>query len=142
MFPERIHADIEPRLVCKFCEIWMTGNKQTRALITGQKNFRWLARSRFFADRVQNLSGPAPDNDVHATSYNSAGSIRIRMKFGVLRVYCLELALTDFGRGPLTAEIDWPVWAPQQISTGFASCLRYFRDLINNIQQRAPRTFG
>jgi len=62
MFPERIHADIEPRLVCKFCEIWMTGNKQTRALITGQKNFRWLARSRFFADRVQNLSGPAPDN--------------------------------------------------------------------------------
>jgi len=27
--------------------------------------------------------------------------------------------------GPLTAEIDWGVWAPQQISTGFASWLRY-----------------
>jgi len=30
--------------------------------------------------------------------YNSTGSKRIWMKFGALRVYCLELALTDFGR--------------------------------------------
>jgi len=37
MFSERIHADIEPRLVCKFREIWLTGNRQTRALFTGQK---------------------------------------------------------------------------------------------------------
>jgi len=28
------------------------------------------------------------------------------------------------------------------MSTGFASWLRYFRKLINGIQQRAPRTFG
>jgi len=32
--------------------------------------------------------------------------------------------------------------APQQISTDFASWLRYFCDLINSIQQRSPRTFG
>jgi len=44
--------------------------------------------------------------------------------------------------GPLRAEISWRVGAPQQISTGFASWLRYFHDLINTIQQRAPRTFG
>jgi len=25
MFPERIHGDIDPRLVCKFREIWLTG---------------------------------------------------------------------------------------------------------------------
>jgi len=31
-------------------------------------------------------------NDVHESSYNSAGSERIWMKFGALRVYCLELA--------------------------------------------------
>jgi len=37
-------------------------------------------------------------NDVHASGYNSAGSERIWMKFGTLRAYCLELALTDFGR--------------------------------------------
>jgi len=37
MFSKRIHADIEPRLVCKFREIWLTGNRQTRALFTGQK---------------------------------------------------------------------------------------------------------
>jgi len=27
--------------------------------------------------------------------------------------------------GPLTAEIGWPVWGTQQISTGFASWQRY-----------------
>jgi len=37
-------------------------------------------------------------NDVQASGYNSAGSERIWMKFGALRVYCLELALADFGR--------------------------------------------
>jgi len=39
-------------------------------------------------------------NDVHAFGYNFAGSERIWMKFGELQVYCLELALTDFGRDP------------------------------------------
>jgi len=43
-------------------------------------------------------------NDVHASGYNSAGSIRIWMKFGTLRAYCLELALTDFGRDPRRSE--------------------------------------
>ena len=31
-------------------------------------------------------------NDVHAFGYNSGGSERIWMKFGELRVYCLELS--------------------------------------------------
>jgi len=36
-------------------------------------------------------------NDVRACGYNSAGSERIWMKFGELRVYCLELDdFTDF----------------------------------------------
>jgi len=39
-------------------------------------------------------------NDVHAFGYNSARSEQIWMKFGALWVYCLELALTDFGRDP------------------------------------------
>ena len=30
--------------------------------------------------------------------------------------------------GPLTAEIDWPVWGTQRISTGFACWLRYCTD--------------
>jgi len=37
-------------------------------------------------------------NDAHAFGYNSAGSKRIWMKFGELRVYWLELSLTNFGR--------------------------------------------
>jgi len=36
-------------------------------------------------------------SNVHAFGYNSTGRERTRMKFGELRVYCLELALTDFG---------------------------------------------
>jgi len=39
-------------------------------------------------------------NDIQAFGYNSAGSQRIWTKFGTLRVYCLALALTDFGRDP------------------------------------------
>jgi len=31
--------------------------------------------------------------------------------------------------GPLTAEIGWRVWGPQQISTGFSSWLRYCTDV-------------
>ena len=36
--------------------------------------------------------------------------------------------------GPLTAEIGLGVWGPQQISTGFASWLRY----CNDVAQRIP----
>jgi len=43
-------------------------------------------------------------NDVRAFGYNSAGSERIWMKFGELRVYCLELALIDFGCDPRRSE--------------------------------------
>jgi len=39
-------------------------------------------------------------NDVRAFGYNSAGSERIWMKFGELRVYGLELSLANFGRDP------------------------------------------
>jgi len=45
-------------------------------------------------------------NNVHASGYNSAGSKRIWMKFGALRVYCLELGLADFGRDPRRRESD------------------------------------
>jgi len=43
-------------------------------------------------------------DDVHAFGYNSAESERIWMKFGELRVYCLELALIDFGCDPPRSE--------------------------------------
>ena len=47
-------------------------------------------------------------NDVHAFGYNFAGSERIWMKFGELRVYCLELALIDFGRNLRRSESGRP----------------------------------
>ena len=43
---------------------------------------------------------------------------------------------------PLTAEISQRVWGTQEISMRFASLLYYFPNLINSIQQRAPRTFS
>ena len=45
-------------------------------------------------------------NDVHASGYNSAASVRIRMKFGALVVYCREMALTDFDAIPQKRERD------------------------------------
>jgi len=36
-------------------------------------------------------------NDVRASGYNLVGSEPIWLKFGALRVYCLELAVADFG---------------------------------------------
>jgi len=43
-------------------------------------------------------------NDVDTLRYNSAESEWIWMKFGALRVYCLELALADFGHDPHISE--------------------------------------
>jgi len=55
-------------------------------------------RSSSFAEYCKHFV--ARLNDVHAFGYNSAGSEWIWMKFGELRVYCLELSLTNFGRDP------------------------------------------
>ena len=41
MCSERIHGDIDPRPVCKFREIWLTGNRQSRALFTEQKKTKF-----------------------------------------------------------------------------------------------------
>jgi len=70
-YSERIHHVTESHLVCKFREIWLTGNRQSRALFTWQKNnFCKVSRSRFCADRAQNLSGPAPNNKSSQISSN------------------------------------------------------------------------
>jgi len=47
-------------------------------------------------------------NDVHAFGYNFAGSERVWNKFGERRAYCLELAMTDFGRDPRRSESGRP----------------------------------
>ena len=40
--------------------------------------------------------------------------------------------------GPLAAEIGWRVWGPQQISTGFASSIRYCSDIA---QRKSNQTW-
>ena len=44
--------------------------------------------------------------------------------------------------GPLTVEICWRVWAPQQISTGFASWLRYCTDVAQRRSTKLCTMFG
>ena len=61
-------------------------------------------------------------NDVHASGYNCAGSVPIRTIFGVLRVYCFELALTNFGRDP------------RRSKTGTASGIFVFFCPVNNVR--------
>jgi len=86
MFSERIYGDTDPRLVCKYRDIWLTGNRQSRALFTGQKkqNFGLLCRSRFCADRAQNLSGPAPDTIVGVAQISSE-SVHFRRRYSRAR---------------------------------------------------------
>ena len=58
-FSKKLFHLTEPRLVCKFREIGLTGNWQSRALFTWQKQkFRKVSRSPFCEDRA----GPAPNN--------------------------------------------------------------------------------
>jgi len=65
-----------------------------------------ITRQRSFAEYWKYFV--ACFNDVHALGYNFAASERIWMKFGELQVYCLELALTDFGCGPCRSESGRP----------------------------------
>jgi len=44
--------------------------------------------------------------------------------------------------GPLTAEIDWRVWAPQQISSGLTSWLRYCSDVTQRRWTKLCTMFG
>jgi len=77
MFSERIHADIDPRLVCKFREIWPTGSRWNRVCLPDKKkqNFGSRSRSRFCADRANNLSEPDPDNLFGVSQISSIRSL-------------------------------------------------------------------
>ena len=66
--------------------------------ISHRNAFITRRRSSSFAEYCQHFV--ARLNDVHAFGYKSAESERIWMKFGQLRVYGLELSLTNFGRDP------------------------------------------
>jgi len=65
-----------------------------------------FSRQRSFAEYWKYFL--APFNDVHAFGYNSTEGERIWMKFSELRVYCLELALADFGRDARRSESGRP----------------------------------
>jgi len=80
----------------------MTSFVKINQTIANMWRFNYSAKKLKLRRVLQILCGNfvARLNDVHAFGYNSAGSERIWMKFGELRLYCLELSLTDFGRDP------------------------------------------
>ena len=73
--------------LCKFREIWPTGSRWNRALFNGQKkqqNFGSCSRSRFCADRAQNLSGTAPNNILGVPQISSK-SVHFRRSYSRTR---------------------------------------------------------
>ena len=60
----------------------------------------------------------------------------------VKQQYLLHMSAQYVNFGPLTAEISLPVWGTQQISTGFASCLRYCSDVAHRRPTKLCTMFG
>jgi len=104
-------------LIC--CELWLA--KQSRVyfvvvvviVVAVGTVTNWLnlalaifTQRRSFAEYWKYFV--AHFNNVHVFGYNSTGSERIWMKFGELQVYCLKLALTDFGHDPCRSESRRP----------------------------------
>jgi len=97
-------------MICVWCQpYWLL--RRPRYALRQTKQLYWqpyamqrnlFTRRRSFAEYWKHFV--ARFNDVYASGYNSARSERIWMKFGVPWVYCLELALTDFGRDPCRSE--------------------------------------
>jgi len=101
MFSKMIHGDIDPRLVCKFREIWLTGNRQSRALFTGQKKTKFrLALPLSLSHESRPKSARASSRQYTQSAQNF---IRIRIR-----------ALPGGGGYSRTREHRWN--APQSVS--------------------------
>ena len=79
---ERIHHVTEPGLVCKFREIWLTGNRQSGALFTWQRNkisarSPALASARIAPKICQTIYSKFPK--FHPNPFTSGGVIAARV---------------------------------------------------------------
>ena len=69
---KRIYRNTDPRIVCKFREIWPTGRRWNRALLTWQKTkFRLALSLSLLRHRAHNLPGPAANNVLRAPQISS-----------------------------------------------------------------------
>jgi len=90
---ERIHHITEPRFVCKFRKIWLTWNRQRRALFTWQKKNKTSASSPALASvwiapkicqvQLQTIYSESPK--FHPNPFTSSGVIDERMKIAETR---------------------------------------------------------
>jgi len=80
---KRFHRDTDRGVVFKFREIWPTGNRWNRALITSQ-NFACLSNCRFCADCAQNLPGLTPNNVLRVLQISSK-SVHFRRSYSRMR---------------------------------------------------------
>jgi len=93
---ERIHRHTDGRVVFKFREIWPTGKLVKSCASHLTKNFAWLSSSRYCADRVQNLPGPAADNVLRVLQISSK-SVHFQRSY-----------IRTRGQYSLSTEVDLP----------------------------------
>jgi len=69
---ESFHRDTDWRVVFKFREIWLTGSRWNRAMLSWQtkQNFAWLSSSRYCAD-PKICQGCSPDNVLRVLQISS-----------------------------------------------------------------------
>ena len=86
MFPRPQQRTRKHVFLCKFREFWPTGSRWNRALFNGQKKqkFGSSSRSRFCADRAQNLSGTAPNHRLGVPQISSK-SVHFRRSYSRTR---------------------------------------------------------
>jgi len=84
--------------------------------------------------RTQKIAKNSPSAHHRTTLSSSIFATKARIdnrKKLVKQQYFLHMTHNMVNFGPLAAEIDWRVWAPQQISTGFAFWLCYCSDVAH-----------
>jgi len=96
--------------------------------------------------RTQKLRQKSPSAH-HRTTLSAAISPQLRhvSTIGKKFLNCITSSICSHNMlnfDPLTAEICWRVWAPQQISTGFASLLRYCTDVAHRRSTELCTMFG
>jgi len=103
------HRGTDRHVLFKFREIWPTGNRWNRALLTWQKKIAWISSCRYCADRVPKIcqgQPPAECSRFHPNRFTFGGvtaervtSAKTRRKEWIQLIYLAEaLASSDTSR--------------------------------------------
>jgi len=97
------------------------------------------ARSKYRMQKPRHLCTIAQLCRAISSQLRHVSTIRKNLLNGNISSICVY-NMVNFG--PLMAEICWRVWAPQQISMGFASWIRYCSDVAQRTSTKIVRCLG